>query len=192
MGSWHRAQSGQSLVEFALILPVLMLVLVGMMEFALAFNSRDSVFFAARDGSMLAAEGGNITGTDCVVLDRIERDIVSPARPVRITTVKIFWSDRNGVEQGTAENLYTRGGGSITCNYGNGSSLTVPYVLTTNNYPESARCDVLAGCGGGHSYPDNVGVTISYTHTWMTSVAKISLSSLTFSLTSATRVEPQE
>jgi hypothetical protein len=39
--------------------------------------------------------------------------------------------------------------------------------------------------------PDNIGVTITYQHTWVTSIAKISLSSVTFNLTSATRVEPQ-
>jgi hypothetical protein len=187
----RREDGGQSLVEFALVLPVLMLLIVGLVEFALAFNSRDSVFFASRDASMLAAEGGNIAGTDCVVLDRIERDIVSPARPVRVQTVKIFWSDKNGVELGGAENLYTRTL-STTCTYGNGTSLTVPYTLTTSLYPESIRCDVLAGCGGGHNSPDNIGVTITYQHTWMTSIAKISVNSMTFNITSATRVEPQE
>ena len=186
-----RDDMGQSLVEFALVLPVLLLLIVGLVEFALAFNSRDSVFFASRDASMLAAEGGNIAGTDCVVLDRVERDIVSPARPVRVQTVKIFWSDKNGVEQSGTENLYTRTG-STTCDYGNGTSLTVPYTLTTSLYPESGRCDVLAGCGGGHPGPDNVGVTITYTHSWVTSIARISLSSLTFNITSATRVEPQQ
>jgi hypothetical protein len=187
----RRDDTGQSLVEFALILPVLLMLIVGLVEFALAFNSRDSVFFAARDASMLAAEGGNISGTDCVVLDRVDRDIVSPARPVRVQTVKIFWSDKNGVEQSGTENLYTRAG-STTCDYGNGTSLTVPYTLTTSLYPESGRCDVLAGCGGGHPGPDNVGVTITYTHSWVTSVAQISLNSLTFNITSATRVEPQQ
>lgn len=188
----RRDDAGQSLVEFALILPVLLILILGLMEFALAFNARDSVFFAARDASMLAAEGGSIAGTDCVVLDRIERDIVSPARPVKINTVKVFWSDKNGVELSGVENLYTRGGGSITCTYGNGSTLTVPYVLTTNLYPESLRCDVLAGCGGSHTTPDNIGVTISYTHNWITSVAQISAGALSFSLTSATRIEPQQ
>ena len=185
-------QAGQSLVEFALVLPVLMLLIVGLIEFSLAFNSRDSVFFAARDASMLAAEGGPNAGTDCVVLDRIERDIVSPARPVRVQTVKIFWSDKNGVELGGEENLYSRGGGTITCNYGNGATLTVPYSLTTTLYPEAGRCDVFAGCGGTHLTPDNIGVTITYTHRWLTSVAQISLNSLTFNLTSATRIEPQQ
>ena len=189
----QRAQNdlGQSLVEFALALPILMLLIVGLVEFALAFNSRDSVYFASRDASMLAAEGGRIVGTDCVVLDRVERDIVSPARPVRVQTVKIFWSDKNGNELSGTHNLYTRGG-TTTCTYGNGTSLSVPYTLSSAGYTETNRCDVLAGCGGTHTSPDNIGVTITYQHNWITSVAKISLSSLTFNLTSATRVEPQQ
>ena len=191
LGSVRREDAGQSLVEFALVLPVLLMLIMGMVEFSLAFNARDSVFFASRDGSMLAAEGGNIAGTDCVVLDRIERDIVSPARPVRVQTVKIFWSDRNGVELSGAENLYTRTG-SMTCAYGNGTSLTVPYTRSSNLYPEAGRCDVLAGCGAGHPGPDNVGVTITYTHNWLTSVAQISAGALTFNITSATRIEPQQ
>jgi hypothetical protein len=191
MGSKGREDAGQSLVEFALVLPVLLLLIMGLVEFSLAFNARDSVFFAARDASMLAAEGGAIAGTDCVVLDRIERDIVSPARPVRVQTVKVFWSDRNGQELSNTENLYSRSG-SMTCNYGNGTTLTVPYTLSSGNYGESLRCDVLAGCGGGHDNPDNIGVTITYQHSWLTSVARISLSALQFSLTSATRTEPQQ
>jgi hypothetical protein len=187
----RREETGQSLVEFALVVPVLMLLIVGLVEFALAFNSRDSVFFASRDASMLAAEGGRIAGTDCVVLDRVERDIVSPARPVRVQTVKIFWSDKNGNELSGVENLYTRTG-STTCSYGGGTTLTVPYSLTTALYPESLRCDVLAGCGGGHTSPDNIGVTVTYQHSWVTSVAKISLGAMTFNITSATRVEPQQ
>jgi len=191
MQGMQQDDAGQSLVEFALVLPVLLMLILGIAEFAFAYNSRDSVFFAARDGSMLAAEGGSIAGTDCVVLDRIERDIVSPAQPVNVQTVKIFWSDRNGVELAGTENLYTRGGSTV-CLYGNGTSLTVPYTLTTALYPEIDRCDVLAGCGGLHQAPDNIGVTISYRHNWVSSVAQISVGGLAFDITAATRIEPQK
>ena len=184
------AEHGQAIVEVALTLPVLLLLILGIFEFALVLNSRNTVYFASRDASMLAAEGGSIAGTDCVVLDRIERDIVSPAKPVRVISVKIFWSDRNGVEFSGNENLYTRGG-TTTCTY-NGSTLTVPYTLTTAGYLEDARCDVRLGCGGGHTSPDTIGVTVSYQHSWVTSVAQIATSAITFSETSATRIEPQQ
>ena len=183
---------GQALVEFALNLPVLMLLVVGFIELSLAFNARNTVFFASRDGSMLAAEGGAIAGTDCMVLDRVERDVVSPASAVRVQTVRIFWSDKNGTQIGTEENLYTRGGGTTTCTYGNGSTMTVPYTLTTGNYPEAERCDVLSGCGGSHGSPDNIGVSVAYRHNWVTSFLDILGGDLTFTQTASTRIEPQK
>ncbi|MDQ2952599.1 MAG: pilus assembly protein [Chloroflexota bacterium] len=186
----HGDESGQALVEFALLLPIVMLIVVGLMEFGMFLNSRNAVEFAARDGSMLAAEGGNAAGTDCVVLDKVERDIVSPARNIRIQQVTIYWSDRNGDQIGTSANLYTRSG-STTCNYGGGSSLTVPYTLTTPNYVEGVRCDVLAGCGGSHPGLDTIGVKVTYQHRWITSLVQTT-GLITFSVASGTRLEPQQ
>ena len=167
-----------------------MLIVVGLMEFGMFLNSRNAVEFAARDGSVLAAEGGNAAGTDCVVLDKVERDIVSPARNIRIQTIAIYWSDRNGAQIGTNANLYTRSG-TTTCTYGGGASLTVPYTLTTPGYVEGARCDVLAGCGGAHPGLDTIGVKVTYQHRWITGIVQ-QTGLITFSLASATRMEPQE
>lgn len=183
--------TGQSFIEFALLLPVVMLIVVGLMEFSVFMNARNAVEFAARDGSVLGAEGGNTPGTDCVVLDKVERDIVSPARNIRIQTVNIFWSDRNGDQIGSSTNTYTRTG-SLTCNYGGGASITVPYTLTTGNYLEGVRCDVLAGCGVSHPGLDTIGVRVTYQHKWMTTIAQQSGGTITFSVGSATRMEPQQ
>lgn len=185
-----KESSGQSLVEFALVLPVLMLLVVGVMEFAMALNSWNTIFYASRDAAMIAAEGGATDGTDCVVLDRIERDVVAPARSVRIQSVAIYWSDRNGVQQGDDEHVYSRTG-STTCTFA-GSTVTVPYTVTTANYPTGERCDVLSGCGGGHSGPDNIGVRITYEHLWVTSIVKSASAGARFTMTAATRIEPQK
>ncbi|HYK99022.1 MAG TPA: TadE family protein [Candidatus Acidoferrales bacterium] len=183
-------ECGQSLVEFALLLPVVMLIVVGIFEFGMMLNSRNSVEFASRDASVLASEGGNLVGTDCVVLDKVERDIVSPARNIRITSISVYWSDKNGDQIGNNVNVYTRSG-SMTCSYGNGASLTVPYTLTTPNYLEGARCDVLAGCGGSHPGLDIVGVRITYQHSWITTLVQ-QTGTITFSVATATRIEPQQ
>jgi Flp pilus assembly protein TadG len=182
---------GQALVEFCLILPVFLLFIVGLVEFAFVWNSRNTVTFASRDGAMLAAEGGNNYGTDCVVLDRIERDVVSPANAIRVQQVDIYWSDRNGDQIGSNVNAYTRTG-STTCDYGDGTTVTVPYTLTTGSYLEGSRCDVLAGCGGAHaSGLDTVGVRVTYQHRWLTSFARIGGSGVTFTVANITRMEPQ-
>ena len=46
---------GQSLVEFALVVPILLLMLVGMIEFGRAWNVSQTVTFAARQGARKAA-----------------------------------------------------------------------------------------------------------------------------------------
>lgn len=173
------------------MLPLLLTLIVGLIEFSFLLNSRNTVGFASRDASMLAAEGGSKAGTDCVVLDAVERDIVSPARAVRVSSVQIFWADKNGDQIGSNVNVYTRGG-STTCAYGDGSTITVPYTLTTAGYVEDSRCDVLGGCGGGHTGLDNVAVQIAYQHRWLSSFARISGSiGIDFTETTATRIEPQ-
>src|SRR5256886_10529607 len=138
-------ERGQALVEFALLLPLLLLLIVGIIEFSFVWNSRNTVLFASRDGSMLAAEGGSLLGTDCLVLDRIERDIVSPASAIKLQQVEIYWADKNGGQIGSNHNVYKRGG-SPTCEF-NGTIITVPYTLPTSCANEVDRSAVPArGC----------------------------------------------
>jgi Flp pilus assembly protein TadG len=184
------SEKGQAIVEFAMLLPVLVLLLVGLMEFSLVWNSRNTVLFASRDGSMLAAEGGSLDGTDCVVLQRIEADVVSPSTSLRIQEISIYWSDRNGDQIGTNQNVYTRTG-STSCTYPDGTTITVPYTLATAGYVEGARCSVLAGCGGSHTTVDTIGVRVTYQHFWMTSFVRFAGTSVTFTEASITRAEPQ-
>src|SRR5438046_3791040 len=120
-----RSEMGQAIVEFALLLPALVLLLVGLMEFSLVWNSRNTVLFASRDGSMLAAEGGSLDGTDCVVLQRVDGDVVSPSAAVRIQQISIYWSDRNGDQYGSNQHVYSRTGSS-SCTYPDGTPITVP------------------------------------------------------------------
>jgi TadE-like protein len=188
---------GQSLVEFALVGPIFILMVIGIMEFAVAFNALLAVNFASRDAALLAAEAGSDLGADCVILSSVEGDVMEPANRARIGQVRIYWADTNGnPKPGNFHQLYTRGG-STTCTYPDGTTLTVPYTLSTANYPEVERCDILAGCTfpltGAHAGVDTIGVSISYTHTWITPIAGlVSLTGSGFNFThqNAMRMEP--
>jgi Flp pilus assembly protein TadG len=63
-------ERGQALVEFALILPVILLVMVGMLEFARAWNLHQVMTDAAREGARRAAiqdtQSGNPQTQDSV------------------------------------------------------------------------------------------------------------------------------
>ena len=61
-------KKGQSLVEFALVLPLILLILMGIVEFGLMFNSYLTINNASREGARLASVGG----TDVEVETRVE------------------------------------------------------------------------------------------------------------------------
>jgi Flp pilus assembly protein TadG len=55
-----RRESGQALVEFALVLPVLMLLVMGIVDFGFAFNQWNTAQNAAREGARMAAVNSNV------------------------------------------------------------------------------------------------------------------------------------
>jgi TadE-like protein len=161
---------GQTLVEFSLVLPLFLVLLLGAIEFAFAFNASLSLGYASRDATLIAAESGNAPGGDCLVLQKVEEDIGAPADRSHIQTVEVYWSDQAGNLRNGIENVYRRSG-SMSCTARNGSTFTLPYTATTASYPESARCTILAGCGNGHTSVDTIGVRVTYAHPWHTPLA---------------------
>ncbi|MEW6446535.1 MAG: TadE/TadG family type IV pilus assembly protein [Bacillota bacterium] len=62
-----RGERGQATVELALVLPVLLLILFGIMEFGRVFSAYLVITNAAREGARLAAVGGD----DTAVVQRV-------------------------------------------------------------------------------------------------------------------------
>ena len=52
---------GQAIIEFALVLPVLVTLLVGLLEFGLFFHSHINVTFASKEAARIAALDANAT-----------------------------------------------------------------------------------------------------------------------------------
>ena len=64
-----RRRGGQSLVEFAVVLPVFLLILAGILDFGLGLYSQMTVINAAREGARLGVvEPGNVAG----ITDRVD------------------------------------------------------------------------------------------------------------------------
>jgi Flp pilus assembly protein TadG len=189
----QRHDRGQALVEFVLIFPIFLLLVIGLIEFGVAFGVQLNVNYASRDAALLAAEAGNGQGADCVILSNIEATIASPSSRTSITQVRVFWSDANGVERAGKVNVYVRSG-STSCTLQDGTVLTVPYSLSgTAGYPEADRCAILAGCPGGHATVDQIGVTITYRHQWITplpAMVTLPTGGVTVTRSNAMRMEP--
>lgn len=164
-----RLEDGQTLVEFAMVIPIVIVFLMGVIEFALAMGATLGVNRASQNAAHIAASAGNITGADCLILRRIESDIGVPNDPARI--IEVIISRQSMAGNLAYEQQTWRRSGATDCPMPDGSTLTLPYTLTQNGYPESQRCVVLAGCpllAPARSTVDNIGVSVRYRHAWIT------------------------
>jgi hypothetical protein len=149
-----------------------MLVALGIVEFAFAFNAVLATNFASRAAALTAAEAGNLAGSDCVILRDLEAEVGGPADPARIQRVDIFWTDANGAQKGGNVNAYDRVG-STTCAVAGAAPITVPYTRIQDDYPVDNRCNIIAGCpdtpdDDPHPGLDMIGVRVTYSHHWVT------------------------
>lgn len=176
----RRNDDGQSLAEFALTLPIFVLVLLGVLEFGFLYNNLLTVQFAARQGVSAAAQAGSVDGADCSILHAIELALSVPVDRDEIDRVEIFRSDLAGDPIGSEINVYDRGG-TLTC-VGTDDQ---PYTLVgSEGYPQIARKDSLA------AGLDIVGVRIHYDYHAVTPVG----AGTTWDLTDAAtlRMEPKQ
>jgi Flp pilus assembly protein TadG len=200
-GGSGRRRAGQSLAEFALLLPLFMVLLMGLIEFAFAFNALLSTNYASRSAGLVAAEAGNSAAADCLVLNEVEKTIDAPADKPQISRVEILRTNASGSTV-YASSVYTRSG-STSCTLAGGTTMTVPYSVVSAGYPPSQRCTVLppAGCptlSPARTTVDTIAVQISYTYQWHTPLAALmpfvngSLggSGLSFVQRNAFRMEP--
>ena len=80
-----RRDSGQSLLEFAIVLPILLALLVGIFEFGVAWNRKQVLTNAAREGARLAVLPGIATSdtVDTVVDNYLTSAGITPASVTR-------------------------------------------------------------------------------------------------------------
>ena len=72
-----KSEKGASAVEFALILPLLIMLVFGIVEFGIAFNNYVTITHAAREGARIAAVDLNNPDLKNIIIER--------AFPVQIT-----------------------------------------------------------------------------------------------------------
>ena len=94
----RRADEGQSLVEFALILPVILLTVFGIIDLARAVWEENTLAYAAREGTRYAIVHGSagtppVTAADTTLIVNV---VKNAAVGVPNITVTVNWPDTNG------------------------------------------------------------------------------------------------
>jgi hypothetical protein len=170
---------GQSVVEFAMVLPFLMLLILGAVEFGFVFNANLSLEYASREGarvgSALANGGGplgcgagqspNAAGVDLQIIQAVDRVLTSTGSPLNVPDVleiRIFQATASGGEVAGKVNIWlpTPGAGPVV----GGRALDFS--------PSSTGW---AACSRTNAQPaDSVGVAVSYRYRTQTPFARLS------------------
>ncbi len=157
--SGTKGQRGVALVEFAVVLPLLLLLFIGIAEFGLVFQQKllisNAVQTATRTGSSL----GQNEVADMAILDSIQQGFSGlPANgDTLVTKVTVYLADSSGAPDSTMINTY----------------LYTPQVSGCDWTP----CPTVESNIGGPWLPsvrvvdvgslDNMGVTNYYGHDWV-------------------------
>jgi hypothetical protein len=172
------AERGQSLVELSLIIPVFLMLLLGMLEFGMAFDHAITITYATREGARVGAalvNGGGTAGcstgqspnaaaVDPQIVAAVERVLTSPGSQIRlsaISEIRIYKATATGTETTGLVDVwrYSLNGGPAV----DGAPLDFAPVST--GWLPCNRTNTLPA--------PSVGVSIQYRYTFATPLAGI-------------------
>lgn len=163
--SWslRRTERGATLVEMALVLPILLLIIIGITEIGLYFKNYLTVSYASREGARVAAFVGDSLDADCQILVAVG-GLLGSANLEHLQKVEIFVADQDGTQTFGKTNTATLKNG------GDPTACTEPAApsdgwFRTTNYPATNRNVTVAV---DEPPLDIVGVRIYFTHNWAT------------------------
>ena len=144
--SYTPRRRGQTLTEFALVVPVLFLLIMGVLDGALLMFSVGTARYAAAEGSRVAAQLGNVSTTDSQVITAI-RNTVSGTQLFSVGEIDIYRLNQDG-QGNLSQDL-----GKINRYKLDGTPVgPTPWPAANRNV--------------GNGTSDFIGITINYTYTW--------------------------
>jgi hypothetical protein len=174
---------GQALVEFAFVVPLFLLLLLGMMEFGIAFNRQLTLEYAtregARTGSALVNGGGtlgcgsgqspNAATVDPSIIAAVERVLKEPAinvpllQPIElpeVQSIQIYEVTSTGTITGKSNQWsYSPGAGPLI------DGVRLDFVQGSVGWTVCSRSNA--------SPPGSIGVSISYRYQFTTPLGSL-------------------
>ena len=171
-------QRGQGLTEFALLLPVFLLLLVAMLEFGLAFGDRLTLGNATREGARIgAALGTGMTTTcsgdprsvDATVIASVQNILKSTGSDITmsdITQIRIFKASASGTQVGAYANVWTYTPGAGPDADPDAGTEILDFSPSSTNWTACSRDNTPPD-------PDSIGVRIDYRYRLETPLAAL-------------------
>lgn len=107
-------QSGATVVEFAVVVALLLVVLLGIMEFGFIFMQKHFVANAAREGVRIGVRANNYNCFDTADTSKSCTDAKPPERVYRKGTVASALTDCSAAPEGYLCSLYANRMGEVT------------------------------------------------------------------------------
>jgi hypothetical protein len=164
----RRRGAGQSLVEFTMVLPIILVLVMGAAEIGMAIGNNMSLELATREGARvgasLCAGGTTIPAADVDknIIASVERALRSPGSPIDMTKidyVHIFKANSDGSEGLFNVWTYAPSGGPTI------DGVQLHFVQGSVGWPASTRSSVLPA--------QSIGVSIRYRYQLFTPMAAL-------------------
>ncbi len=153
----RHSERGATLVETAMILPLILTIALGMAEIGFAMISQMTGANAVREGARVAAAGRDNATVELAVIRSVEQAMCSLERG-EVLSLEIYKADAAGQPENTVTQLNRyEPSGPLVC-----TSSTSTALVCTNGcpWPPSVRSDAVADL-------DDIGVRVTYTHEWI-------------------------
>jgi len=177
----HRADRGATLVEMAIVFPILLAILIAIAEIGLHFKDYLTVSYASREGARIGAFAGTDPAADCLILTGIGA-ILTPSELSRLDRVEIFLASQGGAQLDTNIARYD-GDDPLSCHVE--PKPEDGWVISPAPWKPHARQTVVG------SVPlDIIGVRVVMKRSWITNFPPFQ-GDLTVEEVTLTRLEPE-
>ena len=176
---------GAVMVEMAIVVPIFILLVFGMLEFGLAFKDKLSMAHAVNQATRRATVLGSDATADIDILQAFADGLVGATSLDSVVMVDIFRANADG-SKGVYDR-YTVDADGFPCGWDPcpDPAIVDPVVYgSPDDYEPCSRDTSLSPSDG----VDTIGVEVTYTHDWVTGV--LGFSQQTWHETSMGRMEP--
>jgi TadE-like protein len=160
---------GQAMVEFALVLPALLLLLLTILEFGFAFSHHVTMEYATREGARMGA--GLANGSIAFKCNEVDEQVVAAVQRVltasgsqidmsQIGEIRIYKAGPDGNEQGLV-NVWSLGSGPKV------DGVKLLFKESSSNWDACARSNE------GFGTTDSIGISLGYSYRYVTPLGNL-------------------